>query len=79
MTDAAFDREDAQNKLVEEFEEMESLESRVQKLKEQREALRAKAAETVGGRMDVTLNGVGDEVDEDDEEEDEDDWIHFSR
>ena len=76
--EAALDREDAQNKLVEEFEEMETLESRVQKLKEQREALRAKAAESVGGRMDVTINARGEDEDED-EYEDEDDWIHFSR
>lgn len=77
--EAALDREDAQNKLVEEFEEMESLESRVQKLKEQREVLRAKAAESVGGRMDVTINGGREDDDEDEDEDEEDDWIHFSR
>ncbi|RPB29532.1 hypothetical protein L211DRAFT_832240 [Terfezia boudieri ATCC MYA-4762] len=76
--EATLDREDAQNKLVEEFEEMESLESRVQKLKEQREALRAKAAESAAGRMDITINRGGDDEVEDEEDE-EDDWIHFSR
>jgi len=58
---------------------MESLESRVQKLKEQREVLRAKAAESVGGRMDVTINGGREDDDEDEDEDEEDDWIHFSR
>lgn len=57
---------------------MESLESRVQKLKEQREALRAKAAESAAGRMDITINRGGDDEVEDEEDE-EDDWIHFSR
>ena len=76
--EAAFDREDAQNKLVQEFEEMESLESRVQKLKEQREALRAKAVSTAKSRMEVMPNRSGDD-DAEDDEDDEDDWIHLSR
>ncbi|KAF8464360.1 hypothetical protein BDZ91DRAFT_783597 [Kalaharituber pfeilii] len=75
--EAKLDREDAQNKLAEEFEEMESLESRVQRLKEQREALRVKALGAGGNRMEVTLNNE-DEEDEEDDYEDED-WIHFSR
>ncbi|KAF8422631.1 hypothetical protein EV426DRAFT_643137 [Tirmania nivea] len=79
--EVALDREDAQNKLVQEFEEMESLESRVQRLKEQREALRAKAAESVGERMDLTINRGGEDEDEDEDEDvdEEEDWIHFSK
>ena len=76
--EAAFDREDAQNKLVQEFEEMESLESRVQKLKEQREALRAKAVTTAKSRMEVIPIRSGDD-DGEDYDDDDDDWIHLSR
>ncbi|KAI5807438.1 hypothetical protein DFH27DRAFT_650947 [Peziza echinospora] len=83
--DAQLDREDAQNKLAEEFDEMEGLEGRVRRLKEQREALRVKARDVEMARMEVVGHGEGgegeDEVDEDEDEDDEgvDDWIHFRR
>lgn len=76
------DKEDADRKLLEEFEEMESLEQRVKRLREKREALRLRekgAGPTPTEKMpteplaaDGTL-----EDDEDDEDEEEDDWDGF--
>ena len=87
-SEAQLDRQDAENKLVEEFEAMEGLEGRVRRLKEKREELRVKAAGSAGARMDFTAadeeegpggadeeEGPGrtDEEEEEEEEEEDDD------
>ncbi|RAL62693.1 hypothetical protein DID88_004536 [Monilinia fructigena] len=76
------DKEDADRKLLEEFEEMEGLEQRVKRLREKREALRSKEKE-VGATATTTVpieNPAPDATLEDEDEEDdddEDDWDGF--
>lgn len=78
------EREDAERKLVEEFEEMEALEERVRKLKEKREALRAREFRLVD-KPTVTVakaepNGAAaedEDEDDDDDDDDLDDWNTF--
>lgn len=74
------DREDAQNKLVDEFEQMENLEERVRKLKQQREAIRKHAVPVTSEHVKSIQDAGDKDVESDDyEDEDEDDWIHLSR
>lgn len=74
------DREDAQNKLVDEFEQMENLEERVRKLKQQREAIRKLALPPTSEEVKSTHDAGEEDVESDDDDaEDEEDWIHLSR
>lgn len=75
------DREDAQNKLADEFEQMENLEERVRRLKAQREAIRKQAVATTLEPHDPENRAreVDPNIEEEEEDDDEDDWIHLSR
>ncbi|CCX31712.1 hypothetical protein FPQ18DRAFT_344982 [Pyronema domesticum] len=85
--DVVDEKEEAQERLLEEFEEMGVLEERVQRLKERREALRitmrANREETrleVGrDRPGTADTRVEEESDEEDEEEDEEEDDFFKR
>lgn len=77
------DKEDADRKLLEEFEEMEGLEQRVKRLREKREALRSKEKE-VGTTATATVSietlapdATLEDEDEDEDDDDEDDWDGF--
>ncbi|KAI6778546.1 uncharacterized protein J7T54_003296 [Emericellopsis cladophorae] len=81
------EREEAQRALEEEFDEMKDLEAKVLKLKERREDLRKRRAESLqgakptipederGGKENEAV--VGKDEESDDEDEDEDDWDGF--
>jgi hypothetical protein len=73
------EKEEASNRLAEEFEEMEALEERVRKLKEMREKLRQAQPQQEGeiseqiSPDEQTTNGYEDEEDSEDELDDDDD------
>jgi zinc finger protein 830 len=84
--DVVDEKEEAQERLLEEFEEMGVLEERVQRLKERREALRitmrANREETrleVGKDRPGTATQPEEESDEEDEEEEDEEDDFFKR
>ena len=76
-TNVEDEKEDAQDRLLDEFDEMMGLEERVRRLKERRETLRRGRAEAAGSvRLEMGRERPGrvpDSEDEDEDEEDEDD------
>lgn len=92
-TEAEGEREDAEDRILEEIDEMELLSERVKRLKEKREALRAaeSTAVEINDQQDDTVddndappsetsNAVdGNNVDESESDDDEDDWATWPK